>query len=1105
MCNYRDAPIPDDWYEDFNPQGTNEFEFVNAKVTSVVNKDGVVSSDATDPAKRDPLVGRGIIGNWKGPLAKLSDMSTRDPEIFSVFGLRLGIKWSEGTFPEKDKRDIAFEGDVARFVVTQGMWVRSPGLRVSTQFASTITVDNWGTMHPPAPEYTTPKDSEVLTDLAQALWKNNVNMENYLKPAKLSLRVTLYYTTRRSLLRLPYNASLGYMVGSIGVHNEYPEAAESRDPNVIYDTANIPGQRVLAWNKELDKPLGLKMDTNEDFDREKVEQWVHDAPFEVSSLTSDKWEVRLDLSNSILTDFYGSLVDIGCLQLARLDVDQSGGSVDQIGDSGLKCVVLLGKELSYTSDDRFYKEGGIHSVIFQYSGDLTKVPLGLVQVGEYGSSDLCLDGAAAISTDRAQILLRENPYFVRPMGYYNDFMEKGHDGNKATKKVYVTSYGQPADGVTVNAILSVQSDSGPPETGVVMAEHPVTTTKDHGVATFTFKFKDGVTINPSRRQYYQPKPCQKNRGYTLPIDGQVNHYYYCADKVCNKDLLTFLLAYGEYLQPSTPNWVDDVHPILSQYAHVSPVMTKIIDLANYTEVVWSKEMMKMALKVEDLDDPAYMPTTRDLSKEKRKMILKWLDNPRFDATDSTRTPYPGAPECVAPPGKCTAPEKLHTFEKDHCNDEMHFGKQTTSQRSFLLDLQSVTQLFDMPFCSEQSNDSNCISKELELETLQLYGLTTDLLKEYTQGGIYSQPKCDEVKDLHDKLQQALYLEWSTIPVYLTSLYSIVEGCNHEIYELIQSVVREEMLHFAQVANTLVALGVTPQIDNDVVSKAMFGKTPRLPGGVLPNLKVSLEKLSLKHVRRLFMAIEVPQSRTNPQKHTIGWFYHEIEKCINTLASSSILTDASFVHNKGKQVIWPRQDDALVKVSDISTALKGIEKIVIQGEGSTDFLVKDQIPNRLNIPHFYMFEEIVCQKRLKEIDDKTYSYSGAAIPFNENGVWPMRSNPTIASIPVNSNCYIESRAFHHVYRMLLRKLQDVYDGGPQQEDDLKATLQLMESLQAHAKILMMTKKTPDCTLACEICTRCNGCASSCEKCEACEACGPVWEYDWPDPAKAEPKL
>ncbi len=86
---------------------------------------------------------------------------------------------------------------------------------------------------------------------------------------------------------------------------------------------------------------------------------------------------------------------------------------------------------------------------------------------------------------------------------------------------------------------------------------------------------------------------------------------------------------------------------------------------------------------------------------------------------------------------------------------------------------------------------------------------------------------------------------------------------------------------------------------------------------------------------------------------------------------------------------------------------------------------------------------------------------------------MRSNPAVCSIPNPFNCYTESRPFHQVYYMLLRKLQDVFDEA--KHEDIMIAIELMESLQAHAKKLMWTKLKPD----------------SPEH----ETCGPVCDYDW----------
>jgi hypothetical protein len=61
-----------------------------------------------------------------------------------------------------------------------------------------------------------------------------------------------------------------------------------------------------------------------------------------------------------------------------------------------------------------------------------------------------------------------------------------------------------------------------------------------------------------------------------------------------------------------------------------------------------------------------------------------------------------------------------------------------------------------------------------------------------------------------QLQTALRLEWATLPPYLTTLYTTDPTSNSEIYSLIQSIVLQEMLHFALVGNMLISLGAVPK-------------------------------------------------------------------------------------------------------------------------------------------------------------------------------------------------------------------------------------------------------------------------------------------------------
>ena len=65
--------------------------------------------------------------------------------------------------------------------------------------------------------------------------------------------------------------------------------------------------------------------------------------------------------------------------------------------------------------------------------------------------------------------------------------------------------------------------------------------------------------------------------------------------------------------------------------------------------------------------------------------------------------------------------------------------------------------------------------------------------------------------LHTHLQSAVDLELWTIPFYLTAMYSIKDP-SHEAYQLIQSVVYEEMLHTQLACNLANAYGCVPTFE-----------------------------------------------------------------------------------------------------------------------------------------------------------------------------------------------------------------------------------------------------------------------------------------------------
>ena len=91
-------------------------------------------------------------------------------------------------------------------------------------------------------------------------------------------------------------------------------------------------------------------------------------------------------------------------------------------------------------------------------------------------------------------------------------------------------------------------------------------------------------------------------------------------------------------------------------------------------------------------------------------------------------------------------------------------------------------------------------------------------------------KAETLEDLYPLIQNAIELEHATIPPYLTAMFSIKPGKAQDIWNIIHSIVIEEMLHMTISSNIMNALGGHPSIDN---SKFV----PEYPGGLPMELEM----------------------------------------------------------------------------------------------------------------------------------------------------------------------------------------------------------------------------------------------------------------------------
>lgn len=113
--------------------------------------------------------------------------------------------------------------------------------------------------------------------------------------------------------------------------------------------------------------------------------------------------------------------------------------------------------------------------------------------------------------------------------------------------------------------------------------------------------------------------------------------------------------------PDRPTW-DDISETMTQFSNLYPIMSKyLVDLKDPEALIQKKEIITFAFS-RDINDPIYMPATRDLSETKKETILKWLKNPVLPKTAVT-----GVSESIVP--KALEPSPASEGQKPTPNQE----------------------------------------------------------------------------------------------------------------------------------------------------------------------------------------------------------------------------------------------------------------------------------------------------------------------------------------------------------------------------------------------------------------------------------------------------
>ena len=315
------------------------------------------------------------------------------------------------------------------------------------------------------------------------------------------------------------------------------------------------------------------------------------APARLDAATN---RLTIDLGNSVSTTTPGGPVNpaLGDLRVAVLPAQSQP--------------VLLG-QLNCLAPDWYTATAGIQDF------DVPADQLDMVETNPLAVVQMDTSGAVA------QTMIQENAAgsFVRA----DNFVFRLNPGETANVKLVATSFGKPAAGQLItfrfdaNSINNMQSPPNP-------ASIPI------GEPQSALAFPRNVMIGANGQAYFKLSASDPGNPRKF-IDGQVYGLRYIwgesegEDYTWDPTSFISVLVFNGYPQIDEPGW-GDIEPIFAQYAKLYPYMRSILDLSDYKTVKENLKSIKHVLSLPK-SDPGYMQVTRDLSRDKLNLILRWIE------------------------------------------------------------------------------------------------------------------------------------------------------------------------------------------------------------------------------------------------------------------------------------------------------------------------------------------------------------------------------------------------------------------------------------------------------------------------------------------------
>ncbi len=349
--------------------------------------------------------------------------------------------------------------------------------------------------------------------------------------------------------------------------------------------------------------------------------------------------VCVDFGNALpIINPAGDLEDLGSLAFGIL----KDASVEQGAALAADQFVRLGT-IPYRGKNWLFKTAGVADFRFGENPAAKALihdhPLAVVKLGDKG---------------QYTVLNREtvDGLYVRA----DAFVYRLNPSDSTEIDFYATKYGRPLATTVSTQPTDGGGIMGGAGTGDTTLSIPVPTVNaPAGVIQFHSEFETDtngrgrLTISAHARGPKTP------RTY---IDGQLYGIGYQVKDlpvgyVANPFNFISILAWDRFDVPEHPTWFEHIQPILTQYANLYPIMSnRLVDLRDYDSVVGNLGIIRLGFSL-PLDNPNSMPVTRDLSANKRRTILKWIDS------KDPRTGLPPRGHAPSPPKRQKAAAAQH--------------------------------------------------------------------------------------------------------------------------------------------------------------------------------------------------------------------------------------------------------------------------------------------------------------------------------------------------------------------------------------------------------------------------------------------------------------